>query len=296
MCLADECRNETISGRPNTEHSCLSPAQEEQAQLHRTSDKNMEEDQSHNNVDQHTPDVSTTHRNRTGLHENEQKDMTTQGRYPQMRISDPFDTEYNRIPPVHNEQSKLSSTSGINLPESQSHSNKDPQHVNTTHENEEKDKSNQCGYQKQGKDNASQLNGCNTDYGPHLNPDILENIIKTTVGRYPQKRQTLRAVSSFFQRRVDTLPLPQVYIPELAEVANICHLSVGKIINMKGKNSGAVNALRNIINAKNWTNAWVSLVAYGYGWYGISKIYWRTRNYERPDLVHFSSEFSLVTV
>ena len=75
-----------------------------------------------------------------------------------------------------------------------------------------------------------------------------------------------------------SLPLPRVYIPELVEVANIRHLSVRKIINMKGKNSGAVIALRNIINAKNWSNAWVSLVAYGYGWYGISKIYWRTRN------------------
>ena len=117
-----------------------------------------------------------------------------------MRRSDPLDTEYNCIPPVHDEQSELSSTSGINLPESQSHSNKDPQRVNTTHENEEEDMSNQCGYEKQGKDNASQFNGCNTDDGPHLNPDILENIMKTTVGRYPQMRQTLRAVSRFFKR------------------------------------------------------------------------------------------------
>lgn len=129
-------------------------------------------------------------------------------------------TQYNCIPPVHNEQSELSSTSGINLLESQFHTNKYPQHVNTTHENEEEGKSNQCGYEKQGKDNASQLNGCNTDYGPHLNPDILENIIKTTVGRYPQMRQTLRAVSRFFQCVVDTLPLLQVYIPELAG----CHI------------------------------------------------------------------------
>ena len=32
MCLADECRDETILGQPNTEHSLLSPAHEEQAQ------------------------------------------------------------------------------------------------------------------------------------------------------------------------------------------------------------------------------------------------------------------------
>ena len=59
-----------MSGRPHTEHSCLSPAQEELAQLDSASDINMKEDQSHNNIDQHAPDVSTTHRNRTGLHKN----------------------------------------------------------------------------------------------------------------------------------------------------------------------------------------------------------------------------------
>ena len=32
VCLADECRYETILDGPNTEHSCLSPAQEEQVQ------------------------------------------------------------------------------------------------------------------------------------------------------------------------------------------------------------------------------------------------------------------------
>ena len=85
-------------------------------------------------------------------------------------------------------------------------------------------------------------------------------------------RQTLLAVSKFCKRVVDTLPLPQVYIPELTEIANIRHLSVRKIINMKGKNNGAVIALRNIINAKNWINLCVSLVPYRYGWYGICKI------------------------
>jgi len=111
-----------------------------------------------------------------------------------------------------------------------------------------------------------------------LNPDALENIIETTVGRYPQMRQTLRAVSRFFKRIVDNVPLPQIYLPELADVADIHQLSIRKIINIKGKNSGAVIALKHIINAKNWTNAWVRLVAYSYGWYGVSKIYWRTRN------------------
>lgn len=173
-----------------------------------------------------------------------------------------MDVFSQRPPPVQNEQPELSSTSGINLLKSQSHSNKDRQHVSTT----------------RWKWRGSQFNGCNTDYGPCLNPDILENIIKTTVLRYPQMRLMLWAVSKFFICVVGTLPLPQISIPQLSKVANICHLSVQQMINMKGKNSGPVIGLRNTINSKNSRNAWVSLVAYGYGWYGISKIYWRTRN------------------
>jgi len=60
--------------------------------------------------------------------------------------------------------------------------------------NEEQDTNNECGYEQQENDHASQSNGCNTGYGSFLNPDVLENIIETTVGRYPQMRQTLRAV------------------------------------------------------------------------------------------------------
>ena len=73
----------------------------------------------------------------------------------------------------------------------------------------------------------------------------------------------MRAVSRFFKRVVNSLPLPPVYFPELAEVANIRHLSVRKIIAMKGKTLGQYEiTLRNIINAKNWTDAWVSLVVW----------------------------------
>jgi len=56
--------------------------------------------------------------------------------------------------------------------------------------NEEQDINNECGYEQQENDHASQSNGCNTGYGSFLNPDVLENIIETTVGRYPQMRQT----------------------------------------------------------------------------------------------------------
>ena len=57
-------------------------------------------------------------------------------------------------------------------------------------------------------------------------------------------RQTLRAVLRFFKRVVNKVLFPQIHIPELADVTDIHHLSVRKIINMKGKNSGAVIALK----------------------------------------------------
>ena len=60
-----------------------------------------------------------------------------------------IDTEYYCIAPVYNEQSELSSISGTNLPESQSHNNTAPKHVNTTRENEQEDMSKQCAYEKQ---------------------------------------------------------------------------------------------------------------------------------------------------
>ena len=78
------------------------------------------------------------------------------------------------------------------------------------HENEEQDTNNECGYEQHENDHESQSNKCNTHYGSFLNPDVLENIIETTVGRYPQMRQTLRAVSRFFKRIVDNVPLPQI--------------------------------------------------------------------------------------
>ena len=164
--------------------------------------------------------------------------------------SDPPDTEYNCLSTVQDEKSELDGTSGIDVPEDQSNSNTDRRtadvdttHWNRTrlHENEEQDMNNQCGYEQQKKGHASQSNECNTDHGSYLNPDVLENIIETTVGRYPQMRQTLRAVPRFFKRVVNNVPFPQIHIPELADVTDVHHLSVRKIINMKGKNSGAVN-------------------------------------------------------
>jgi len=91
--------------------------------------------------------------------------------------------------PVQDEQSDLGSTSGLNEPGDQSQSDADQYapDINTTHgnrtrlhENEEQDTNNQCGYEQQGNDRASQFNECNTDYGAYINPDVLEDVTETT--------------------------------------------------------------------------------------------------------------------
>ena len=84
---------------------------------------------------------------------------------------------------------------------------------------------------------------------PYLNPDTLEKVIKAALKTSPQMRQTLRAVSRFFQRVVDSVPLPQIYIPGLEDYSDIRHVSLRSIIKMKGKNSGAVIALRRLNRA-----------------------------------------------
>ena len=83
----------------------------------------------------------------------------------------------------------------------------------------------------------------------------------------------------FFKNIVDREPLPQVYIPELNDFTAIRRVSVRKIIRLKGKNSGAVVRLREIINSAQWVSAWLSLIAAGYGWFFITHIYWKQKSH-----------------
>ncbi|KAL9977002.1 hypothetical protein ACROYT_G014357 [Oculina patagonica] len=115
-------------------------------------------------------------------------------------ISDRSDTEYNCLSPVQDEQSDLGSRSGLNAPGKQSQSDADQYapDIITTHgnrtrldENEEQDTNNQCGYEQQGNDRASQFNECNADYGADINPDVLEDITETTAwGSSPEMRSS----------------------------------------------------------------------------------------------------------
>ena len=127
-------------------------------------------------------------------------------------------------------------------------------------------------------DTADQPNPLSSSTGPYLNPDVLEEIIQQTLHLYPNMRPSLRAVSKFFRNIVDQEPLPQVYIPELNDVTDIRRVSVRKIMRLKGKNSGAVIRLREIINSALWVSAWLSLIAAGNGWFYISKIYRKPKN------------------
>ena len=106
-----------------------------------------------------------------------------------------------------------------------------------------------------------------------LNFDILEQIIRLTVELYPFSRQALRAVNSFFKECVDKIPPPKVYIPELEQVTST-H-SMRKLLQLKGKNSGAVIHLRDVINSRRWIHAWLLLKAIGLGWFVVSHIFWK---------------------
>lgn len=44
---------------------------------------------------------------------------------------------------------------------------------------------------------------------------------------------------------------------------------------LKGKVSGVVIRLREIINYVKWVFAWISFVVLGLGWFGILSIFWR---------------------
>ena len=59
----------------------------------------------------------------------------------------------------------------------------------------------------------------------------------------------------FFRNIVEREPLPQFYIPELNDVTDIQHVSVHKIILLKGKNRGAVLGSKEIINSDLWARA-----------------------------------------
>ena len=106
-----------------------------------------------------------------------------------------------------------------------------------------------------------------------MNNDVLESIIKITLLAFPFMRSSLRAVNSFFRATVKKMPCPEVYIPELGEKSVV--ISIRKLVMLKGKCSGAVQRLREVINSPEWNHAWVKLVPRVYGWFEIAGIFWR---------------------
>ena len=131
----------------------------------------------------------------------------------------------------------------------------------------------------QGFNPTNQPNVLSSSAGPYLNPCVLEEIIRQTLRMYPYTRPSLRAVSRFFKNIVDRETLPQVYIPQLNDFTDIRRVSVRKIMRLKGKNSGAVVRLREIINSVQWVSACLSFIAAGYGWFFITHIYWKQKSH-----------------
>ena len=104
-----------------------------------------------------------------------------------------------------------------------------------------------------------------------LNNDVLEIIIKLLLFSFPFMRNNLKAVNRFFRATVDREPFPIIYIPELP--AEPTTISVRSIIKLKGKRSGAVIRLKEIINSPKWHVAWLKLRPQSYGWFAITDIH-----------------------
>ena len=66
----------------------------------------------------------------------------------------------------------------------------------------------------------------------------------------PFTRGNLCLPSRFFKHQTDRMPLPRIYIPELPVRSQV--ISVRKIIALKGKSSGTVLRLKEIINSNRW--------------------------------------------
>lgn len=80
-----------------------------------------------------------------------------------------------------------------------------------------------------------------------LNNDVLEIIIKLTLRAFPFMRENLKGVNRFFRSMVDKVLCPRVYIPELPN--HPMAISVRKIIILKGRGSGPVVRLEQIIRS-----------------------------------------------
>ena len=93
------------------------------------------------------------------------------------------------------------------------------------------------------------------DQAPVLNQDVVEHIIIQILAMFPYMQQPLQVVSRFFREIIDKEPLPKIYVPEINNIADILHISVQKIMLMKGKASGVVIQPCEIINNVKWVSA-----------------------------------------
>ena len=93
----------------------------------------------------------------------------------------------------------------------------------------------------------------------HSSVNSLWQAFKNSIGLYPFSSQNLRAVNHFFKEQIDKIPLPKIYIPELAQVSSM--QSMRKLTYFDGKSSGTVIHICEINNSAKWTNTWLILNA-----------------------------------
>ena len=98
-------------------------------------------------------------------------------------------------------------------------------------------------------------------------------MLMRNVSNIYKQYQTLTMVSLKWKQYatsiVDTLPKihlvkgsPRVY-------------SIRKIMKQRGRCSGVIQILQDLINNKNWINAWVELCEAEFDWFTILRIFWK---------------------
>ena len=76
--------------------------------------------------------------------------------------------------------------------------------------------------------------------------------------------------------------LPQVYVlytNVLPKSRLGIRVNMQRIIQNAGSFSGLVLELKRIINNHRWNRAWLDLIVLWRGWYIITSIFWKTKNY-----------------
>ena len=106
---------------------------------------------------------------------------------------------------------------------------------------------------------------------------------KQDVDTFNAARNTCLRFRSIVEEKRDDI-LPPVYLDFYENVlqglprrGNKIKVSVDKLSNHFGPNSGAIDDVRKAIGKKNWRSAWLLIEKRKYNWFVIGRVFWKKR-------------------